>query len=277
MYLDYFGLTDKPFALTPNTSFLVELPALRDCLNLLELTLADGEGFIRITGEVGTGKTLLCRALLHRFGDRPNYQLAWLPNPRMSADALRRALAREIGLDPEGLDEHALLARIDRRLIELAAEGRSTVLLIDEAQAMSREGLETLRLLTNLETERRKLLQVVLLGQPELDELLARDDLRQLRQRITFSASLRPLDREETARYLATRLERAGYRGLPLFSKGAIDRLARASGGIPRLLNILAHKSLMSVFGEGRQMVKVRHVRAARNDTEGARRAGWFW
>ena len=147
----------------------------------------------------------------------------------------------------------------------------------DEAQAMPLETLEALRLLSNLETEKRKLLQIVLFGQPELDEKLHRPEVRQLLQRIAFNYQLGSLKKSEIGNYVAHRLRVAGYLGEGLFSGSALRALHRASGGTPRLINILAHKSLMSVFGEGRQMVKVRHVRAARNDTEGARRAGWFW
>ena len=282
MYQAFFGLREKPFALTPNTGFLVQLAPYQACLNLLRVALAEGEGFIKVTGEVGTGKTLLCRALLNGLNSA-RYQLAYLPNPHLTPLALRQALALELGIEQAAqLDEHGLLEALNRRLIELARAGRSTVLLIDEAQALSHETLEALRLLTNLETERSKLLQVVLFGQPELDQTLAREDFRQLRQRITFSYRLRPLDVTDTTRYLQERLAVAGYRGEPLFSAAAVRLLVRASGGIPRLLNILANKSLMVAFGEGRRRVDRPQVRRAIADTEGCgsaadgwRRLGW--
>lgn len=276
MYEAFFGLREKPFALTPNTGFLVQLAPYQACLNLLRVALAEGEGFIKITGEVGTGKTLLCRALLNEL-DPSRYQLAWLPNPSLSPLALRQALAHELHVpDVEQLDTHGLLAALHARLIELAGEGRSTVLLIDEAQALPVSTLEGLRLLTNLETEQSKLLQVVLFGQPELDQTLARQDLRQLRQRITFSYALRPLDVADATRYLAERLAVAGYRGEPLFERSAVRLLVQGSRGIPRLLNILANKCLMAAFGEGSRCVGVRHVRRALADTEGsALPQGW--
>lgn len=276
MYEAFFGLREKPFALTPNTGFLVQLAPYQACLNLLRVALAEGEGFIKITGEVGTGKTLLCRALLNEL-DPSRYQLAWLPNPSLSPLALRQALAHELHVpDVEQLDTHGLLAALHARLIELAGEGRSTVLLIDEAQALPVSTLEGLRLLTNLETEQSKLLQVVLFGQPELDQTLARQDLRQLRQRITFSYALRPLDVADATRYLTERLAVAGYRGEPLFEPSAVRLLVQGSRGIPRLLNILANKCLMSAFGEGSRCVGVRHVRRALADTEGsALPQGW--
>ncbi|WP_043308082.1 ExeA family protein [Pseudomonas sp. ML96] len=281
MYEAYFGLREKPFALTPNTGFLVQLAPYQACLNLLRVALGEGEGFIKVTGEVGTGKTLLCRALLNELeGER--YQLAYLPNPGMSPVGLRQALARELLIEGiEELDAQGVLDALHRRLIQLAVEGRSTVVLIDEAQALPTATLEALRLLTNLETEQAKLLQVVLFGQPELDATLARDEFRQLRQRITFSYQLRPLDVRDCTRYLNERLAVAGYRGEPLFAPRAIRRLVRGSGGIPRLINILAHKALMVAFGEGRRQVASEHVRRAQLDTEGAqpflrRRPAWF-
>jgi len=284
MYDAFFGLHEKPFALTPNTGFLVQLAPYQACLNLLRVALAEGEGFIRVTGEVGTGKTLLCRALLNEL-DSARYQLAWLPNPTLTPMALRQALAQELHIPAaEELDNHGLLTALHARLIELAGQGRSTVLLIDEAQALPDATLEALRLLTNLETEHSKLLQVVLFGQPELDATLARDDFRQLRQRVTFSYRLRPLDVSDATRYLQERLAVAGYRGEPLFCSSAVRLLVRGSGGIPRLLNILANKCLMAAFGEGARQVRPRHVRRALADTEGTRgfwqaaprRIGWW-
>ncbi len=271
MYLEFFGLQAKPFALTPNPAFLVRLAPYRACLNLLRVALAEGEGFIKVTGEVGTGKTLLCRAFLNSL-NRGHYQPAWLPNSGLSPLELQQALLRELQVPGTPLPEpHALLDALNRRLIELAAAGKSTVLLIDEAQALPPETLEAVRLLTNLETERRKLLQVVLFGQPELDRLIERPEFRQLRQRITFSYCLEPLDRRDTEQYVNQRLAQAGHRGAPLFAASALNLLARASGGIPRLINILAHKALMVAFGQGRRRVEAAHVRRALRDTEGAR------
>ncbi len=270
MYEAFFGLREKPFTLTPNTGFLVQLAPYQACLNLLRVALGEGEGFIKVTGEVGTGKTLLCRTLLNEL-EGEHFQLAYLPNPGMSPTGLRQALARELLIENvESLGSQALLDALHCRLIQLAAAGRRTVLLIDEAQALPAVTLEALRLLTNLETEQAKLLQVVLFAQPELDAILARDEFRQLRQRITFSYQLRGLDVKGCSRYLSERLAVAGYRGEPLFSSSAIRCLVRGSGGIPRLVNILAHKALMAAFGEGRRQVGVAHVHRAQLDTEGA-------
>ncbi|MBV2133428.1 AAA family ATPase [Pseudomonas sp. MAP12] len=273
MYLSFFGLGEKPFALTPNTAFLVRLAPYQACLNLLRVALGEGEGFIKVSGEVGTGKTLLCRALLNALSEDDGcWQVAWLPNPGLSPRDLRQALAHELRIaDTEHLDDHSLLAALNQRLIELAAEGKRTVLLIDEAQALPPKTLEALRLLTNLETEHCKLLQVVLFGQPELDAVLEQAEFRQLRQRITFSYRLRPLDLADTRRYVEERLIHAGYRGEALFEAGALRRLVAGSGGIPRLINILAHKALMVAFGAGSRRVRASHVQRAVQDTEGAR------
>jgi MSHA biogenesis protein MshM len=276
LYLKHFGLAELPFGITPDTSFTYLVQYHQEALNTLLLALADGEGFVKITGEVGTGKTLLCRRLLQTLDD--SWVTAYLPNPNFDANTLFLALAEELGVrDAAELDQYHLVRRINHTLLGHARAKKRVVVCIDEAQAMPLETLEALRLLSNLETEKRKLLQIVLFGQPELDEKLRRPEVRQLLQRIAFHYQLGSLKKSEIGNYVAHRLRVAGYLGEGLFSGSALRALHRASGGTPRLINILAHKSLMSVFGEGRQMVKVRHVRAARNDTEGARRAGWFW
>lgn len=276
MYLKHFGLAELPFGITPDTSFTYLVQYHQEALNTLLLALADGEGFVKITGEVGTGKTLLCRRLLQTLDD--SWVTAYLPNPNFDANTLFLALVEELGVrDAAELDQYHLVRRINHTLLGHARAKKRVVVCIDEAQAMPLETLEALRLLSNLETEKRKLLQIVLFGQPELDEKLRRPEVRQLLQRIAFHYRLGSLKKSEIGNYVAHRLRVAGYLGEGLFSGRALRALHRASGGTPRLINILAHKSLMSVFGEGRQMVKVRHVRAARNDTEGARRVGWFW
>lgn len=276
MYLKHFGLTEMPFGITPDTSFIYSVQCHQEALNTLLLALAGGEGFIKISGEVGTGKTLLCRRLLQTLGEE--WVTAYLPNPNLDADTLFRALAEELGIaDPARFDQYHLLREINRTLLDLARAKKRVAVLIDEAQAMPLATLEALRLLSNLETEKRKLLQIVLFGQPELDEKLKRPEIRQLLQRIVFHYRLAGMRKSEIGHYIAHRLRVSGYRGDDLFSRGALRALHRASGGTPRLVNILAHKALMAVYGEGRQTVKVRHVRLARKDTEGARRIGWCW
>ena len=276
LYLTHFGLREAPFGITPDTGFACAVRAHQEALNTLLMALRTGEGFVKISGEVGTGKTLLCRRLMQTLGE--GWTTAYLPHAGFGPETLMRALAEELCVaDPARLDQYHLLREINRALLDFARDDKRVVVLIDEAQAMPLETLEALRLLSNLETEKCKLLQIVLFGQPELDAKLRRPEVRQLLQRIAFHYQLGSLKKSEIGNYVAHRLRVAGYPGEGLFSRSALRALHRASGGTPRLINILAHKSLMSVFGEGRQMVKVRHVRAARNDTEGAHRVGWFW
>ncbi|QXB30406.1 AAA family ATPase [Aeromonas sp. FDAARGOS 1405] len=273
MYLTHFGLQEAPFSLTPNTGFYYGLPPHEEALQVLNWALAQGEGFIKVTGEVGTGKTLLCRKLLSELGSeaRP-VRLAWLPNPHLTPAELRIALALELGLAVRDQSELDLTDRIHRHLISLHQQGSRVVVLIDEAQALPDETLEAIRLFGNLETESSKLLQIVLFGQPELDVRLARPHLRQLRQRIGFSYCLRPLRFDETRAYLEHRLQVSGYRGAPLFVGRAMRMLWRASRGIPRLINILAHKCLMLAYGQGGRRIDSRLVRLAIRDTDDASR-----
>ena len=275
MYLDYFGLTELPFGITPDTSYTYLTEGHQGALNTLLVALNSGEGFIKITGEVGTGKTLLCRRLLQSL---PVGSIsAYLPNPYLAPRTLMLALAEELGVGvAPDTDDYHLLQQVNRSLLDSAAAGRNVVVCIDEAQAMPLETLESLRLLSNLETEKRKLLQIILFGQPELDEKLAQPSVRQLLQRIAFHYRLGGLARDEVGNYLAHRLRVAGYRGEPLFSPGAVRALIKSSNGTPRLVNILAHKSLLAVFGEGRRHVKAAHVRKAARDTEGAKHPGWW-
>ena len=271
LYLDHFGLLEPPFTLTPNTGYFLASPAHREALNLLLFALRSGEGFVKITGEVGTGKTLLCRKLMCQLGD--GFVTAYVPHPPTSTEGLLAAVAEEMGLGV-ATDRNRTLRQLSSRLIELDAAGRRAVLVIDEAHVLPEDALEAVRLLTNLETERQKLLQVVLFGQPELDRRLAQPSLRQLRQRIAFSYRLRPLSRSELGVYVEHRLRVAGSRDESLFECEAIDVLQRASGGIPRLVNVLGNKALLAAWGRRAHRVAASHVRRAAADTEGARRLG---
>lgn len=276
MYTEHFGLRELPFSLTPDTGYYYELASHREALNVLLVALRAGEGFLKLTGEVGTGKTLLCRKLLDAL--EREAETAYIPNPFLNPNALRLAVAEELGLRfPRNLGQHRLLKLVTARLVELHRAGRRVVLLIDEAQALPDDSLEAVRLLTNLETEKTKLLQVVLLGQPELDARLAQPRLRQLRQRITFAHRLRPMDERECGAYLAHRMTVAGYQGPPAFEPRAVRQLHRASRGIPRLVNILAHKALLVAFGRGERQVSAAHVRRAVRDTEDARAPRPWW
>lgn len=269
MYLAHFGLGQLPFGLTPNTGFFFGLVPHVEALQVLQMALEGGEGFIKVTGEVGTGKTLICRKLLN---DLPSqYQSAYLPNPYLTPDELRWALAAELGLKCQtGLDQRQLTLWITKRLLALSMKGLRVVLVVDEAQALPDASLEALRLLTNLESEQRKLIQLVLFGQPELDTRLASQAFRQLRQRISFSYCLRPLQWDEVQAYIHHRLAIAGYQGEALFDTQEIKCLTEAARGIPRLINILAHKSLLLCFGQGKLKIHRQHCLDAIKDTEDA-------
>jgi MSHA biogenesis protein MshM len=268
MYSKHFGLREAPFSITPDTSYFFTSPHSQEALNTLLVAAKSGEGFIKITGEVGTGKTLLCRKFIATVG--PEFVTAYIPNPYLEPRTLMLALADELEVTlARDVDQHQMLKSITYRLIELAHAGKQVMLLLDEAQAIPVESLEALRLLSNLETEKRKLLQIVLFGQPELNQHLQANSIRQLAQRITFHYHLGPLSRDDIEYYLAHRLRVAGYTGGRLFSRGAIGKLFRASGGIPRLVNIMANKSRMRCFGEGRQLGTRRHVKLAAQDTNG--------
>ena len=287
MYLAYFGLHQPPFSLTPDTSFFFTCSSYQEALNTLLVAARSGEGFIKITGEVGYGKTLLCRKFLAALGQdsRPTtaigtqdhaaptaasgrFVTAYIPNPYLEPRSLLLALADEfrVPVDKDA-DQHQLLKGLTYALLECASKGQHALVCLDEAQAMPLESLEVLRLLTNLETEKRKLLQVVLFGQPELDERLQHHSVRQLRQRISFQYKLRGLDRDELARYLHHRLSVASYSGEPLFGGAVVSKLHRITRGTPRLVNIVAHKALMLAYGEGKKRVHARHIRDAAADT----------
>lgn len=303
MYLAHFGLREEPFGLTPDTSFFFACADYQEALNTLLIAVRNGEGFIKITGEVGTGKTLLCRQFLASInkersvvvassGTGPDQTLAattpggatqrfvtaYIPNPYLTPHTLLLALADELGVAlPPDVDQHHLLKSLTAALLDFARQDKQVVLCLDEAQAMPLESLEAIRLLTNLETEKHKLLQIVLFGQPELNLKLQQNSIRQLNQRITFHYHLGPLRRDDMDYYLSHRLNVAGFSGAGLFSRPAVKQLYAASGGTPRLVNIIAHKALMLAYGEGSQQVRARHVRAARNDTVAANQGRWRW
>lgn len=268
MYLSHFGLRELPFSITPDTSFFFPHSSHQEALNTLLVAARSGEGFLKVVGEVGTGKTLLCRKFLDAL-DAEGSITAYVPNPYLGPNTLLLAVADELGIEyAPKVNQHQLLKLLTKFLLDTAATGNRVVLCLDEAQAMPIETLEAIRLLTNLETERRKLLQVVLFGQPELDQKLNTPSIRQLKQRITFACRLRPLSFGDVEYYLGHRMSIAGYRGPRPFANAAVKRLFRASGGVPRLVNILAHKSLIAAFGEGARTIEERHVRAAIADTE---------
>lgn len=276
MYLQHFQLNELPFRITPDTSFFFNHFSHTEALNVLSVALNSGEGFIKITGEVGTGKTLLCRKLLNAIDEGGKFVSAYIPNPYLTPETLKMALAEELDIRfPRDISQHHLLALITSRLTKIHKSGKKVVVCLDEAQALPLESLEALRLLTNLETEKRKLIQVVLFGQPELDERLNDKSVRQLKQRITFSYDLKPLQGNSVADYVNYRLNIAGYKGTPLFTAGAMKVLQKGSSGIPRLINILSHKALMIAYGKGTRQITRQHMRLAVADTESSSRP-WY-
>jgi MSHA biogenesis protein MshM len=265
----HYGLNDAPFSLTPDTGFYVQLESHQQVYESVLFGLGAGEGFIKVTGEVGTGKTLLCRRLLNHLSSQ-SCPTAYIPNPTLSPTALWVAIGAEIGLGGYArLSE--LRNDIQRYLVNLARNKQRLVLVIDEAQSLPSDTLESLRLISNLETERQKLIQIVLFGQPELDEILNRQAFRQLKQRITTSARLNALEHvDAVGHYLNQRLSCAGYRGAPLFTRKAVQKLWQLSQGTPRIVNVLAGKALLAAFGQSSPVVGISHIDAAAQDTESA-------
>lgn len=268
MYQSFFGLCELPFSLTPDTSYFYRNLSHERALNALAVGIQQGDGFIKISGEVGTGKTLLCRQLISMLGS--HYQVAHINNSFLSPDELKAALAQEIAAKVQrDMPVHQVLLHIQSRLVQLARSGKKLILLIDEAQAMPRDTLESLRLLSNLETQKRKLIQIVLIGQPELEQTLARPDLRQLKQRIIYSEQLQPMSAKETRCYIKSRLANAGCHKA-LFSYWSYRLIHWQSGGNPRLINVLAHKALISAWGQRHAQVGVLHVARAIADSSDA-------
>ncbi len=246
MYQDFYGLTEAPFDITPNPRFLFYSAKHREAFNHLLYGIRERKGFVQLTGEVGAGKTPLCRAAMEQLDQ--HYTTALILNPVMSAEELMRAIGFEYGLPVSGLDKLTTLAVINNFLLHQVEQGKDTVLIIDEAQDLTDELLEQVRLLSNLETDNRKLLQIVLMGQPELRDRLNNPKLRQLRQRITVRFHLPPLSTEEMGQYIRHRLKTSGANGLPYFTKPALWRVQRYSGGIPRLINAVCDKALLAGF-----------------------------
>ncbi|QDL56455.1 ExeA family protein [Rhodoferax aquaticus] len=275
MYLGHFSLREAPFAITPDTEFFYPHEGVQASLNMLLVALRSGEGFVKVVGELGCGKTVLCRQLLKLL--QSECVTAYIPNPDMGPDDLLMALVQELGMVvSRPLSRHKILGALHACLLGHAAQGRSVVLCIDEAQAIPLRTVESIRLLSNLETEKRKLLQIVLLGQPELEQKLALPEIRQLLQRITFSEYLGPMHASRVPVYLQHRLQVAAlnaHTDTEVFVPQAAEALALWSGGVPRLLNIMAHKCLMLAYGEGVYRVSARHVLLAAQDTPGVRRS----
>ena len=265
LYLEHFGLTEAPFRITPHTDFFYDGGERGATLEALAYAVMHDEGIVKVSGEVGSGKTMLCRMLMERLPK--DVVTIYLATPSLARDEILQAIADD--LDVRLSDRRTVALReLQEHLISLYGAGRRVVILIDEAHVMPDDTLEQVRLLSNLESSRHKLLQIVLFGQPELDETLAKPTLRQLRDRITHGFRMRPLPSGEVAKYLAFRMRAAGYRGPDVFAGRAAALIARASGGLTRRINILADKALLAAFSEGSHAVTERHVRAAIEDSD---------
>ena len=269
MYNEHFKIREAPFSLTPDTEYYYNFKSHQEALNVLNVALESGEGIIKIIGEVGTGKTLLCRKMMNALAEK--HQVFYIPNPLLDTVALYQSLTEALGirifLNMTLLD---MTGKMTEALSALSKEGKKFIVCIDEAQALPRESLEALRLLSNLETEKQKLLQIILFAQPELDKVLEGNDLRQIRQRISFSYYLQALDRSAVAAYINYRLYVAGYTDGSLFDDAAVEAIYRSSRGIPRLVNTLCHKAMMVAYGMGLKTVELPQVMMASRDTEEA-------
>ena len=266
LYLTHFGLTDPPFRITPHPAFFYAGANRGETLDALLYAVTSGEGIVRVTGEVGSGKTMLCRMLIDRLADQVD--IVYLANPSYARDEILYAIADELRLDLGGQRQGAVMRALQDRLIERYAAGRQVVVLVDEAHAMPAESLEEIRLLSNLENGHHKLLQMVLFGQPELNAILGQSAMRQLRERIVHSFELEPLRRGDVGQYLSFRMRAAGYKGPDNFSDAAVRMIATASQGLTRRINILADKSLLAAFADNAYRVEPRHARRAIEDSD---------
>ena len=266
LYLEHFGLKEPPFRITPHTDFFFEGADRGATLEALIYAVLHDEGIVKVSGEVGSGKTMLCRVLMERLP--AHVDTIYLATPSLARDEILAAIGDELGLALSGKRTAVALRELQEHLIGRYGQGRRVVVLIDEAHAMPDETLEEVRLLSNLESNRHKLLQIVLFGQPELDSTLAKASLRQLRDRVTHAFRMRPLSKGEAARYLSFRMRAAGYRGPEVFAPRAVGLIAGASDGLTRRINILADKALLSAFTENGHAVRSSHVRAAVQDSE---------
>ncbi len=266
IYLEHFGLNEAPFKITPHTEFFFAGANRGETLEALIYAITSGEGMVKVTGEVGAGKTMLCRVLMERLPD--TVETIYLAVPSLSPDEMLATIADDLAVDAHGGNTTKLIRALQERLIATHAAGKQVVALIDEAHAMPLETLEEIRLLSNLETSHDKLMQIVLFGQPELDQHLMLPHMRQLKERITHSFNLLPLPARDIKDYLNFRLRAAGYKGPNLFSPDALKLIAEASEGLTRRINIYADKTLLAAYADNTHTVTPDHVRAAISDTQ---------
>ena len=267
VYLEYYGMTEPPFDIPPNPRFLFFSAKHREAFNHLLYGVRERKGFVQLTGEVGAGKTTICRALLEQLDSR--FSTALILNPILSANELLRAIAIEFGLSLRTKDRMDLLAALNDFLLKELEHGKDAILIIDEAQSLTEDLLEQIRLLSNFETDDRKLLQIVLLGQPELRDRLESPRLRQLRQRITVRYHLQTLNRFEMGQYIRHRLAVSGANGTPYFTGPALWRVYRYSHGVPRLVNAVCDKALLASFVRHSERVDFQMVGRAVRELEG--------
>jgi MSHA biogenesis protein MshM len=272
LYLEHFGLVEPPFRITPHPDFFFDGADRGATLEGLMYAILHDEGIVKLSGEIGSGKTTLCRVLMERLP--AEVETVFLANPSYSRSEILHAIAEELGRPAGDGSAAPALRDLQAHLIDLYASGRRVVVMIDEAHAMPEETLEQVRLLSNLESSRHKLLQIVLFGQPELDEALAKPSMRQLKDRITHSFRTRPLAVDEVSKYVSFRMRAAGYRGPEVFSEAAIAAIARASSGLTRRINVLCDKSLLAAFAANTHAVTPRQVRVAVADSDFAPIAG---
>jgi general secretion pathway protein A len=284
MYKEYFGLKEPPFSIAPDPHYLYMSHNHREALAHLLYGINSDNGFVLLTGDVGTGKTTVCRCLLQQLPENSN--IAFILNPKLSVDELLAVVCDELGISyPAGNTSNKIFIDcINVHLIEANTEGRRTVLIIEEAQNLSPDVLEQIRLLTNLETNERKLLQIILVGQPELNKMLAQPELRQLQQRITARFHLGPLTKQELAHYVLHRLSVAGA-DRKLFPSETIARLFRLSGGIPRMVNLICDRALLGTYVQSKSVVDLPTLNKAAYEVLGSgdkglvmkRRFSWIW
>ena len=266
MYAEYYGLVRSPFEMTPDPSFLFLGEAHREGLAMLEYGVTSGKGFVLLTGEVGTGKTTLLHALLGKLDSQT--RCAFIFNPKLEPLDFFKVLFEELGIKSDARTKGDYLLELNSFLIARLGENQKTLLIIDEAQNLSPEMLEEIRLLSNLETPRSKLIQIMLVGQPELKQMLARPDLRQLRQRITLRHHLRPFDEAEVREYIEGRLGKAGYTGRRLFRGSAYREINRVTGGTPRLINSVCGSALLLAYSRDKATIDAGIIRNVAADLE---------
>jgi general secretion pathway protein A len=267
MYQSFYGFREMPFNITPDPRFLYLSPTHQEALQHLKYGVQEKKGFIVLVGEVGCGKTTLCRRFLNEL-EPARYDTALILNPRVTETQILKAILTELGETKLARSQSELIGQMNQVLLERIARGRDIVLIIDEAQNLANEVLEQIRLLSNLETEKQKLLQIVLMGQPELKAVLAQDKLRQLRQRILVHYELHPLSPAEVSHYIHHRLSLAGGSGRPSFTKWALRAIHRNSGGIPRLVNNLCDRAMLAAYIRSSDEVNYWDVRRAIRDVD---------